>query len=247
MKIKRFETKDEWMKARNGKITGSSLADIVSQSGATKEIICNALDELGIEYDKKATKDVLMDMLPVLERARIEVNGDKKIGFYELIAKRIAIAPDGENPMDRGTRLEPEAIARFVKETGKKVDSSLVIWERDDNDSIALSPDAFIENKKGLVTEAVEAKCLSSADHIKAFLTQEIPDKYKWQTRQYFIVNKDLENLYFCFYDPRVMAKDFFFILITRKDVEKDTDFCLEFEKLILKEVEDVVNELTGF
>ena len=42
--------------------------------------------------------------------------GEKK-GFYQLIADRVAIAPDGENPMDRGTRLEEEAIERFVKET----------------------------------------------------------------------------------------------------------------------------------
>ena len=45
-------------------------------------------------------------------------------GYYELIANA-SHSPDGENVMDRGKRLEDEAIERFAKETGKKVNMIL--------------------------------------------------------------------------------------------------------------------------
>lgn len=164
----------------------------------------------------------------------------KKKGFYELIAERIAVVPDGQNPMDRGVELEPQAIERFIKETSKKVDTSLVIWARDDNESIAISPDGFIGK-----TEAIEVKCLSSASHIEAWLKQEVPDEYKDQTIQYFCVNDKLKTLYVAFYDPRIPSKDFFYLTITRKDVEEKVKEYLEYEISVLKEIEEIVNKLT--
>lgn len=163
----------------------------------------------------------------------------KKIGFYELIAERIAVAPDGENPMDRGTRLEEEAVARFMKDNKKKMDTSLVIWTRDDNDNIAISPDAFSK------TEAVEAKCLSSARHIEALLTQEIPSDYADQVLQYFVVNDELQTLYLVFYDPRIPAKPFFFLTIQRAEVAEKVKEYLEYERQVLEEIEKIVVELT--
>ena len=163
-----------------------------------------------------------------------------KIGFYELIAERIAVAPDGENAMDRGTRLEEEAVTRFMQETGKKVDTSLVIWTRDDNESIAVSPDGFIGKK-----EAVEAKCLASARHIEAWLTKEVPYEYEEQAIQYFIVNKDLQTLHFVFFDPRIPAKDYFVIEIKREKVKEKIEEYLEYQKKVLEEVDQIVNELT--
>lgn len=199
MQTHKYETKEEWLEARRGKITGSRLKDIIVKRGT-----------------------------------------GQKLGFYELIAERIATAPDEENPMDRGTRLEEEAIARFSKETGKKVDTSLVIWTRDDNESIAISPDGFIGK-----TVAVEVKCLSSALHIKAWLTQQIPDEYEMQALQYFIVNDSLKTLHMVFYDPRIPAKDYFVITINRKDVEEKIKEYLEYEKKILEEVNQIVINLT--
>ena len=40
--------------------------------------------------------------------------------------------------MDRGKRLEDYAVERFVKETGKKVNTDLVLWVRDDDENIAI-------------------------------------------------------------------------------------------------------------
>ena len=165
----------------------------------------------------------------------------KKIGYYELIAERLATEPEGdETPMERGTRLEAEAIERFIKETGAEVDTSLVLWTRDDNESIAVSPDGFIGE-----TEAVETKCLSSARHIEAFLTQQIPDEYEMQVVQYFIVNDKLEKLHFVFYDPRVPCKDYFEIVVTRSDIQESIDATLEYERAVLEEVNQIVVDLT--
>ena len=164
----------------------------------------------------------------------------KKIGYYELIAERLGIPADDESAMDRGARLEAEAMERFVAETKKKVNTDLVIWTRDDNENIALSPDGFIGK-----TEAVEVKCLSSARHIEALLTQEVPSDYEYQVLQYFICNDDLKTLYFVMYDPRLLAKPFFYLTIKRETLEEKITQFLEYQVNILKEVDDAVNAIS--
>lgn len=164
----------------------------------------------------------------------------KKIGFYEILAERIAIPATEERAMDRGKRLEDIAIERFAKETKKKVSNELVIWYRDDNENIAISPDASISK-----TEAVECKCLSSAKHIEAYLTKKIPAEYEYQKLQYFIVNDKLKKLYFMFYDPRLPKIDLFWIEVNRKDVEEDIKEYLELERETLKELDLLEEQLT--
>lgn len=165
----------------------------------------------------------------------------KKKGFYELIAERVAIAPDGERPMDRGTRLEDIAIERFTKETGKKVDISLVLWVSEDSESIAVSPDGVVEGMKN--KEAVEVKCLNSASHVEAVLTKEVPTEYKDQVIQYFIVNPVLDILYFVFYDPRMISKDYFLLIITRDSLGDKIEEYKEYQLNEIAEVEQIVSE----
>lgn len=201
MKISTYQSKEDWLNGRLGKITGSRVKDIIVKRGT-----------------------------------------GKKKGYYELIAERIATRPDGENPLERGNRLEPEAITRFEAETEQDVDRSLVIWSRDEDDSIAISPDGFM----GL-TEAIEVKCLSSASHIEAYLTQEVPSEYKDQIIQYFVVNDLLEKVHVVFYDPRILFKDYFVIEVTRENVQDEVVEYLEYQRNVLKEVEEIVLKLTNF
>lgn len=168
----------------------------------------------------------------------------KKIGFYELIAERLGLPPDEENPMERGHRLEGEAVERFESKTGKKVLRDLVIWEREDVEGIAVSPDGWI-GKKG--TEAVEIKCLSSARHIEAVITNKVPSEYWEQAIQYFIVNDSLETLHFTFYDPRLRVKDFHVIEVTREQAKEDIEFLLNYQRETLVEVDKYVQEFTQF
>ena len=162
-----------------------------------------------------------------------------KKGYYELIAERVAIPASNENAMDRGTRLEDEALERFARETGKKVSNELVIWSREDCHDIAISPDGVIGT-----TQAVEVKCLNSAAHLEAWLTKEIPDDYEYQALQYFIVNDKLKTLYFTFYDPR-MPNDFFFIEVKREDVQEKVDEYLALEREVLEKIALIEKELT--
>ena len=207
MKALKYSSRDEWLAARRGKITGSRLRDIIVKRG----------------------------------------NG-RKIGFYELIAERLGIPPEeDENPMERGLRLEKEALDRFSKTSGKKVKSELVLWTREDNESIAVSPDGIIGP-----SQAVEVKCLSSARHIQAYITGKIPDEYQDQVLQYFIVNDKLKILYVVFYDPRfaVFKKDgksldYFTIEVRRKSLRESIKECLEYQHNVIKEVNEIVNSLT--
>jgi hypothetical protein len=169
--------------------------------------------------------------------------------------------------MERGTRLEKEALARFEQETGKKVDGGLILWEREENPAIAVSPDGVViaKAKKDENTEACEAKCLSSARHIEAFLTQKVPDEYYFQCMQYFIVNDKLAKLNFICFDPRfAMFKDprdpsakldYFVIELTRssfleeeKKGEPPVDQIkkyLDYQTKMLAEVDAIVTKLS--
>ncbi len=171
----------------------------------------------------------------------VTLRGDgKKIGYWQLLADRLSTAPDEEYPMDRGHRLEKEAIARFTQETKIEVDTSLVILTRDEDENIAVSPDGLIGE-----TEAVEVKCLKSAKHLEAYFTQKIPSEYYFQTLQYFIVNDGLEMLHFVFYDPRVLVKDYFVIEVMREDIQEDIDKYLAYQQTTLTEINEMVNKLT--
>lgn len=170
----------------------------------------------------------------------VSTRGSKpKIGFYEIIAERVAIPASDERAIDRGKRIEDDAVQRFASETGKKINNDLVMWQRDDNEDIAVSPDASIGK-----TEAVECKCLSSARHIEAWFTKKIPSEYEYQVLQYFIVNDKLKKLYFVFYDPR-MPKDFFYFIVERKDVEEKAKEMLEMQREVLAQLKAIEIELT--
>lgn len=205
MNIEQYETREEWMDGRRGRVTGSTLKDLVVKRGT-----------------------------------------EKKVGFYRLIAERIAAArSDEDSPMDRGTRLEEAAIARLTEDTGISFDTSLVIWSREDNRNIAISPDGFAKGTDGVVRVAAEVKCLSPELHIKAWLTQKVPSEYWEQVLQYFAVNDALELLYFVLYDPSIPAKEFFYIEVTRAEVQDEVTYVLDYQRQELAEIDEAVLQLT--
>lgn len=199
MITKKYDSREEWLADRFGKITGTKVKDVIAKRGIAR-----------------------------------------KIGFYQLVADRLAIPADDEDERDRGTRLEAKAIEEFVKKTKKKVDTSLLMWQRNDNPNIAYSPDGVISK-----TEAVEAKCLSSARHLEAFIEQAVPKDYEDQILQAFVVNDKLKKLYVVFYDDRVVVKPFFYLEVER-DQDKVNAYLLQ-EKMMLQEIDDIVIKLSGF
>lgn len=168
----------------------------------------------------------------------------KKIGYYQLIADRLAIDEVPIDPRERGHSLEHEAIEEFEKLTDRVVDKDIGLCVSDANDNIALSPDGLIIDEDGKYTEAVEVKCLGSARHIEAILTDSVPSDYQMQALQYFVVIDDLEVLYFVFYDPRVIAKPLHIVQVTREEIEEDAEFYKDYQLSMLKEIDKALEQL---
>ena len=178
-------------------------------------------------------------------------NGAKKIGFYQVMSEKIAIPEPNfemwmvdETPMERGNRLEPEAIELFEKTTKKKVDR-VGFCLSDKNPDVALSPDGFIMFR-GDYRQAIEVKCLSSAKHLQAYFEQEIPKDYTEQILQYFIVNEKLTTLFFTFYDNRLPDLTLFTIPVHRKDLEEDIRNYLSIQLTELAEIDRLLKTLNN-
>ena len=240
MKVLKFNSEIEWLEARKTRITGTRLKEMAIKNPYTRQDIIDELESSGAEVDKKMKKDELDAILDSQMRIKLESKGEQKITFYKLIAERLANKREKIDPMERGHILEPKAIEEFEKETGKKVDNSLMIWIKDDNESIAISPDGMIGE-----TEAVEVKCLSSERHIESYLKNEMPKEYFEQMLQYFIVNEKLETLYFCMYDPSLIVKQLFYFTFERKDLGFEIGKYLFIQENALKMVNKAVNDLT--
>lgn len=167
--------------------------------------------------------------------------GGRKIGFYETIAERLNGDRDNENRMDRGLRLEEEAAKMFEKKTKLKVVSA-GICVSDENPNIINSPDGLI--KKGKVYPgAIEIKCLSPARHWQVVIENEIPKEFESQKLQYFIVNEDLKDLFFIFFDPDNMHVPMHIIKTTRIENEEKIEMFKQFQIEQLKLMEDIVAE----
>lgn len=256
---------EEWLALRKGKILGSRVYSVLASKTGTKDQIIEALDKFGIDYPRNSkgkpngTKDVFEKLLTIDAQAYLMTQAEKKLEFYQLIADHIAIDTKYEydendeivfNPqsmMDRGHTLEDEAAVIFADRTGKSL-LKAGICVREDNQNIGHSPDRLILGENGKYTEALEIKCLKSAKHLQALIEQVIPDEYFSQAVQYFVVNEDLETLYFAFYDPRIPYDcGFHWIEIKRTDEEvaKRIPQYLAYENLLLKQVDEWVEKLT--
>jgi len=246
--IKLKQGSEEWLDFRKGKITGTRLHNIWSASEYLVGDLKEALVSNGIEIPKGSTKKILKELLnkEIESQLWIEtwMKQPKKSGFYETIAERLAIDPDGEYPMARGLRLESEAADKFAKIYNKELEV-VGCWQSDDDQRIINSPDRAVKPTKGnKIKEAVEIKCLNSASHIQAVVEDRIPDEYTSQVIQYFIVNDDLATLYFVFYDPRVRSVPLHCIEVTRESLGNKIERYKQFQILELKEMDKIVERL---
>lgn len=167
----------------------------------------------------------------------------RKIGFYQILAERIAIDEDAVNPMTRGSDLEEEALSVFEQDYDKVVER-VGFCVSDKNARIGVSPDGLIKDAHGKYTEAVEVKCLKSANQLQAHY-EKSPGKYFDQGIQYFIVNEDLQTLFFVFYDPRITALPMVVLEMKREDVADTIEVYREYQEKALEEIEEMVQELT--
>lgn len=162
---------------------------------------------------------------------------------YEIIAERLTIGVDMdyENPMDRGHRLESEALAAFEFETGKKIETTGYI-EQDDNSLIGYSPDALVMDTND--EEDVEVKCPLGKNYVKMWLTNEVPEEYYWQMVQGFAVNPVLKKRWFVGYNPDISIHPLHIIEVKREDVETDIKTAIEKQNVFLSEVESELGKI---
>ncbi len=210
MKSVEYESREAWLNARLGKITGSALKETVNlRDGATKAGVWRTAAE--------------------------SIIGSAAIAEDDLSSTQV---------MQRGHDLEPVAIARFEKETGKKVKRGYILWERDDDSRMAVSPDGMIGK-----TAAIEVKCLLSPKHLEALYTKAIPKNtggYEEQAAQYFIVHEKLTKLFYAFYHPDFPdGLDFFYLTFTRADMQEDIDMLMAAERSAVAKIREIVNAVT--
>ena len=189
---------------------------------------------LGKLYAKSRKADELYDTTKPL------------LTMYAKIAERLAEGTgddDGlESSRERGKELEAEAIATAEQKLGLKLIRGNV-WQSDDENHIE-SPDAYTEDLK----QAVEVKCLSSARHIMAIMTETPPQEYLAEYYNYFLVNDKLETLHIFLYDPRFLLEhlQWHSFEIHRKDITKQLERMAEIdaaaEQFINESVKGLLN-----
>lgn len=258
-----------WLQERLGRITGTKSGNLALEhyrQTDTKKLVeyrNKALEqsktaktqEESHKYYQKAQDYDTHILKAEAENKRLKIN----IDFWKLLAETMAEQPDGENPMSRGHRLEPENIQLTLQQLGYQPKDCITdcgIWESDEDPRLACSPDAYQASENP--TWAIECKSLGSAYHLQAVIPwmihsqlvrqhtlpehladtamqalpetatsleamamDFIPDAYRAQALQYFVVCDTLETLYFSMYDPRVYGDARHQIIpIHRKDIQ---------------------------
>lgn len=241
-----------WLDERLGRITGTKSGNL-AMSHYPQTDVKKLIGYRDKALEQSKTAETQAESNEYFQKAQdyntriLEAEAKNKhlkvgIDFWKFLAETMAEQPDGENPMARGHRLEPENITLTIQQLGyegKDCITDCGIWESDEDPRIACSPDAY-ENTAN-PTWAIECKSLGSAYHLQAVIPwmihsrlirahtlpsnladiaaqvlpaeatslqatgmDFIPDTYRAQVLQYFVVCDTLETLYFSMYDPRV-------------------------------------------
>ncbi len=167
--------------------------------------------------------------------------------LYTNIGERLTVGAmdSDENPRDRGNRLEDEARAMFEYQTGKKV---LIagLCESEGNQWMGFSPDGLIYNEAedGKYYEGIEIKCPETKNYVKGWFENKVPEEYYPQVVQNFIVNDDLEKLYFVMYHPEIPVHPMHIIEVYRGDIQGDISAYKKQELVFLMEVEKALETL---
>lgn len=283
-----------WLQERLGRITGTKSGNLAMgyyPQTDIKKLIGNR--DKALEQSKtaetQAESDKYFQKAQDYDTRILEADAKNKrlkvsIDFWKFLAETIAEQPDGENPMDRGHRLEPENIQLTLQQLGyeeKDCISDCGIWESDEDPRLACSPDAY--QASGNPTWAIECKSLGSAYHLQAVIPwmvhsqlirqhtlpdkladtaaqvlpgattnlkatgiDFVPDAYRAQVLQYFVVCDTLETLYFSMYDPRVYGDARHQIIpVRRKDIQPLIDNHKR-KQLNTLHIIDTITEATG-
>jgi len=174
-----------------------------------------------------------------------------------LTAEQLSVWSMDETDMQRGNRLEPEALAHFTEKTGIEV-TKMGMVARADNPLIASSPDGMIydknamslDNKVGAFKGGLEIKCLSGKRHVQAIIDkldyiegklssqwEIIPTDYQPQSLQYFVTNDDMDTLYFAFYSEEIGEATMVVAVVQRSEILAEIERARAIEESAIVEV----------
>lgn len=258
MKILDLEQRSqEWLDFHEGRISGSSAKDYSSVRYIPKAELVEFAESKGYEFPKNLTMDNIKAMLTEDELNELYANVQINDSIYKLIAQRIAKPinpndyadriPEGAtySAMLRGQILEDEARELISEKLGKKIIPGRV-WQSDVNEYMICSPDGEIVDDTGKVSEAVEIKCLDSWKVVKAYYEKRPPLEYEAQIIQYFLVNENLQKLYFCIYSDVFTNPDLGLQIfeLKREDYREKIELTGMVQNATLKLVEREVQKL---
>ena len=218
------QNSEEWLEYRKGKSGGSAFGKLYKVNGRTNE---NLKDQ-----------------------------------FFVMLAERVARPMTPNDYLDRmpegitfswavrGHILESEAAKAFELETGLILDDGKV-WASDYDPSSYVSPDRVVKSSDGKIREAVEIKCLSSEKVLKIWWERRqmkegqsdfiaLPsNEYQAQAIKYFMVNDDLETLYWVVYTDLIPKLELQILKIKRADVANLVEDAKKVEKHYLEELDE--------
>lgn len=258
MKILDLEQRSqEWLDFHEGRISGSSAKDYSSVRYIPKAELVEFAESKGYEFPKNLTMDNIRAMLTEDELNEFYANVQINDSIYKLIAQRIAKPinpndyadriPEGAtySAMLRGQILEDEARELISEKLGKQIIPGRV-WQSEENEYMICSPDGEIVDDTGKVSEAVEIKCLDSWKVVKAYYEKRPPLEYEAQIIQYFLVNENLQKLYFCIYSDVFTNPDLGLQIfeLKREDYREKIELTGMVQNATLKLVEREVQKL---
>lgn len=238
MKILEFEkNSEEWLEARQTVITGTRVKEVkpLSRKGKT---------------------------------------GTQPMGLWKLVAEYVSYGAGEESPMVRGTNLEAENVEITLSKCGLencKYDTG-VLWKNDEG-TLGYSPDGYEDSDRP--TWAIECKSLNTAEHLylvmsDLFAQGKLPDameplfqarpgmyrgidsvaeEHRNQVLQAFVVNPDLDVLYYSLYDPRIVMDELkhYTIVVKREEIAEEIN---DQKKMVWYQADlarDIVNAMVNW
>lgn len=178
-----------WLQERLGRITGTKSGNLAMNhypQTDTKKLTeqrDKALDK-SKTAKTRAESDKYFQKAQDYDKRILETEAKNKhlkinIDFWKFLAETMAEQPDNENPMARGHRLEPENIQLTLQQLGYEQKDCITdcgIWESDEDDRLACSPDAYQASENP--TWAIECKSLGSAYHLQTVIPWMLHTQY---------------------------------------------------------------------
>lgn len=188
--VSQADETEAWLEARRGKITGTKANGLAMEHYAQKdeerlrrlarENDIKSLDTKTPDSKRETYAEKAADYKRQAQQARIDnIRLKTTADFWAYLAELWAEAPDGENPAERGHRLENENARHVLRKIGLPdihANFNTGLWVDSDEPRLAVSPD--VTELSLNPTWAIECKSLGTPNHLAAVLPILAHDRF---------------------------------------------------------------------